>query len=302
MNKGFTLIELLVVVSIIALLVSILLPALGQARSQAKKAVCLSQMKQAGNAFAVYEADSDGYIVTFYYPDTNHVGCGYEITYWSAFIWNGYVPDSQIIHCPGFNKESVYPIWTKQDMQEGVVSVIHTGQFGTNTGPLTPGPYGNHWAGSVGTFTAQYQGNNILSYPNYIHTDPDRAFRPFKANSFVKRRSEEIIVVDTAWSWDAWTIHYRWEDWKEKVDKPYGDLPDATEHNLAHMYEWGSGRTAGFAPRHGYASNCLFFDGHADTVDGELLWNAEWITAMSKSGALSGNHLNENGNNPLDGY
>ena len=51
---GFTLIEVLVVVAIIALLVSILLPSLSQAREQAKRASCLSNLKTLGMAVSAY--------------------------------------------------------------------------------------------------------------------------------------------------------------------------------------------------------------------------------------------------------
>ena len=59
-RRGFTLIELLVVVSIIALLVSILLPALSKAREQAKIVVCASNQHQLVVGVALYASDYDG--------------------------------------------------------------------------------------------------------------------------------------------------------------------------------------------------------------------------------------------------
>lgn len=59
----FTLIELLVVISIISLLISILLPALGAARKAAKNMQCLSLMRQYATANFVYAGDHNGWYV-----------------------------------------------------------------------------------------------------------------------------------------------------------------------------------------------------------------------------------------------
>ncbi len=62
-NKAFTLVELLVVISIIALLLSVLMPSLSKARDQARAVVCLTNLKQWGLVWNLYtNSNNDRFI------------------------------------------------------------------------------------------------------------------------------------------------------------------------------------------------------------------------------------------------
>ena len=222
-NKAFTLIELLVVVSIIALLVSILLPALGEAREQAKRVVCVSNQHQWAVGTQIYCNDNDdNYPARFnalgerrhngllYYYVNESPGSNLSdqprINLLEIFI-EPYLGDCRVAFCPSSHNE---PISWDQQREESLSQ------------------YGNEYVtGNYGLFVGYDRNLSYIGWgPGPVFTgDPqyseDAFVPPFKCSQASSRMAVSGCYVQNNWSTEEdWFYYHKYD--KTGVTAPEG--------------------------------------------------------------------------------
>jgi prepilin-type N-terminal cleavage/methylation domain-containing protein/prepilin-type processing-associated H-X9-DG protein len=137
-QEAFTLVELLVVIAIIALLMAVLLPALGKARKQARNVVCQSNLKQWGLMFAMYCERNDSYFFSGQINGSFIAGANFG-RYWRV-IMKPYSQNKKMWLCPEASKpQAVGGMPDEGAMSDVAWEYDHdVGSYGLNGWVLNP--------------------------------------------------------------------------------------------------------------------------------------------------------------------
>ncbi|HEY7120459.1 MAG TPA: hypothetical protein VH475_28000 [Tepidisphaeraceae bacterium] len=238
--------ELLVVIGIIALLISILLPALSKAREASRVAACLSNLRQLGIIHANYVADNRGYIIPCDIGDWNTApdANGYKVleSWATILVTNKYLPypqtvagqtpnESNALFCPSGLQEFIANSSVTSGLprsrvdQEGAKAVQYQSKI------FDPGRYIYCWYGINGT-SGTDKGVPCRRWPNDGAKPQGPTLpAPIPKMSEVRKSSEVVFLFDGI---------------SLNIQSTNANRLNARHNKMT-------------------AANLLFFDGHAET-------------------------------------
>ena len=238
-DRAFTLIELLVVISVIALLIGLLLPALNKARESARSTVCTSSLHSWALVFGLYTTDYDG--KWSQWPSDYTTG-------WWMVLLKPYYSVEKMRACPS----------AVLDLDEEPAS----GGMNQDTYGGAKEAWRPVWDGTTGSY-----GINHYLYghvPNIWTTDSDKAF--FWGRIANSRVGNEVpLLMDCTWPGTFPSY--------SDAAPPSGDDGDP-EQQMGLGIECEMARVC--LARHGWAINSSFTDLSCRKVPLPKLWDLKW--------------------------